>query len=100
MDFIKPSEAIARLGVKPEDITDVVLSHMHWDHADGADLFPKAKIWVQRDEYAYYTGDAWQQGGKHGGIDPEDVLALVRINTQGRLGLVEGDNQEIIPGVR
>jgi glyoxylase-like metal-dependent hydrolase (beta-lactamase superfamily II) len=100
VDFVKPSEAIARLGLNPEDITDVVLSHLHWDHADGADLFPKAKVWAQRDEYAYYTGDAWQQGGRHGGIDPEDVLALVRINTQGRLGLVEGDNQEIIPGVR
>ena len=48
----------------------------------------------------YYAGDAWQAGGRHGGIDAEDVLALVRINTQGRLGLVNGDDQEIIPGVR
>jgi glyoxylase-like metal-dependent hydrolase (beta-lactamase superfamily II) len=100
VDFVKPSEAIARLGLKPEDITDVVLSHMHWDHADGADLFPKAKVWVQRDEYAYYTGDAWQPGGKHGGIDADDVLAMVRINADGRLGLVNGDDQEILPGVR
>jgi len=99
-DFVKPSEVIARLGLKLEDITDVVLSHMHWDHADGADLFPKAKVWVQRDEFTYYTGDAWQPGGKHGGIDADDVQALVRINTEGRLGLVNGDDQEILPGVR
>ena len=28
---------------------------MHWDHADGADLFPKAQIWIQKDEFNYYT---------------------------------------------
>src|ERR1043165_3703783 len=54
-DFIKPSEAIAKLGLKPEDITDVIITHMHWDHADGMDLFPKAKIWIQKDEYTYNT---------------------------------------------
>jgi len=49
-NYVKPSEAIARLGLKPEDITDVVITHMHWDHADGLDLFPKARIWLQKDE--------------------------------------------------
>src|SRR5215471_14701288 len=58
-DFVKPSEALAEAGLKPEDITDVIISHMHWDHADGMDLFPKAKIWIQKDEYTYYTGEAW-----------------------------------------
>ncbi|HJX85028.1 MAG TPA: MBL fold metallo-hydrolase, partial [Candidatus Angelobacter sp.] len=81
-EFIKPSEAVALLGVKPEEITDVVISHMHWDHADGMDLFPKAKIWIQKDEYAYYTGEAWQHPRTHGGIDPDDVLALVKANVE------------------
>lgn len=98
-DFVKPSEAVALLGVKPEEITDVVISHMHWDHADGLDLFPKAKIWIQKDEYAYYTGEAWQHPRTHGGIDPDDVLALVKANMEGHVGMVDGDNQEIIPGV-
>src|SRR2546423_3132381 len=31
-DYIKPSEAIAPLGIKPEEVTDLLLSHMHWDH--------------------------------------------------------------------
>src|ERR1017187_9494552 len=30
-DFAKPSDAVAKFGVKPEDITDVIVSHMHWD---------------------------------------------------------------------
>jgi glyoxylase-like metal-dependent hydrolase (beta-lactamase superfamily II) len=98
-DFVRPDMAVARAGVKPEDVTDVILTHAHWDHADGADLFPKAKVWIQKDEYSYYTGAAWQEGGKHGGIDPEDLAALLQINTQGRLRLVDGD-REILPGVR
>jgi glyoxylase-like metal-dependent hydrolase (beta-lactamase superfamily II) len=99
-DFIKPSEVIARVGLKPEDIGDVIITHMHWDHADGLDLFPKARVWIQNDEYVYYTGEAWQSGGSHGGIEPEDVLALVRLNTEGRVRLVRGDDQEAIEGIR
>jgi glyoxylase-like metal-dependent hydrolase (beta-lactamase superfamily II) len=97
-DFQKPSEALARVGLKPEDITDVIITHMHWDHADGMDLFTKAKIWIQKDEYAYYTGDAWHGTKTHGGIDPDDVLAIVKLNMDGRVQMVNGD-QEILPGV-
>lgn len=98
-DFVKPSEAVGLLGLKPDQITDVIITHMHWDHADGMELFPKARVWVQKDEYGYYTGDAWQQKGKHSGIDPDDVLAVVKLNLEGRVGLVNGDAQEIIPGI-
>jgi glyoxylase-like metal-dependent hydrolase (beta-lactamase superfamily II) len=99
VDYVKPSEAIARVGLKPEDVTDLIVSHMHWDHADGVDLFPKARTWIQKDELEYYAGSAWQSRGTHGGIDPEDVLALVKLNTEGRVGLVNGDAQEILPGI-
>lgn len=99
-DFIKPSDAIAKAGLRPEDITDLIITHMHWDHAGGMDLFPKARIWIQQDEYAYYTGEAWRPGGSHGGIDAEDVLALVKLNLDGRVRLVKGDDQEAIDGIR
>jgi len=99
-DFTRPSDAIARLGLKPDDITDIIITHMHWDHAGGLDLFPKARIWIQQDEYSYYTGEAWREGGSHGGIDVEDVLALVKANTEGRVHLVKGDDQEAIDGIR
>src|ERR1700690_2208403 len=98
-DFIKPSEALRPLGLKPEDITDIVITHMHWDHSDGMDLFPNARIWIQKDELQYYAGEAWQSKNTHGGIDEDDVLTLVKLNMQGRVGLVNGDAQEIIPGV-
>ena len=50
-DYVKPSEAIAPLGLKPEDVTDLLITHMHWDHAGGIDLFPAARVWIQKEEY-------------------------------------------------
>ncbi len=99
-DFIKPSEAVARFGIKPEEISDIIITHMHWDHADGMDLFPQARVWLQKDEYVYYTGEAWQARNTHGGIDPDDVLALVKLNLASRVKLVNGDDQEPIGGIR
>jgi len=98
-DFVKPSDAVKRVGLQPEDITDVVVTHMHWDHADGMDLFPNARVWLQKEELEYYAGSAWQSRRTHGGIDPDDAMAAVKLNLQGRMGLVNGDAQEILPGV-
>ena len=98
-DFSKPSEAVARAGVKPEEVTDVIISHMHWDHAGGIDLFPKAKLWLQKDELEYYAGEAWQSRRTHGGIDADDVMVAVKLNLDGRCGLVNGDAQQILPGI-
>jgi len=99
-DYLRPGEAVKLAGVNPEEVTDIVVSHAHWDHMGGIDLFPKAIVWIQKEEFRYYTGPAWQPGGDHGGIDPDDVQQLVRLNTQGRLRLVDGDNVEIFPGIR
>lgn len=99
-DYVPPHEAVRAAGVRPDEVTDVVISHAHWDHMGGIDLFPRATVWIQKDEFAYYTGAAWQVGGRHGGIDPEDLAVLVRLNTEGRLKLVDGDDVELLPGLR
>jgi glyoxylase-like metal-dependent hydrolase (beta-lactamase superfamily II) len=99
-DYLSPDAAVRLAGVSPEEITDIVISHAHWDHLGGIDLFPKAAVWIQKDEFAYYTGPAWQPGGDHDGIDPEDVQELVKLNTEGRLRLVDGDDVELFPGIR
>jgi glyoxylase-like metal-dependent hydrolase (beta-lactamase superfamily II) len=98
-DYIKPSEAIAPLGLKPESVTDLIVSHMHWDHAGGVDLFPAARVWIQKDEYDYYSGDAWQSANTHGGIDPEDVQEIVRRNLAGKVSFVRGDDETTISGL-
>ncbi|WP_263354611.1 N-acyl homoserine lactonase family protein [Acidicapsa acidisoli] len=99
-DYLRPDEAVKTAGVQPDQVTDVVISHAHWDHMGGIDLFPNAQVWIQKDEYRYYTMDAWQLGGDHGGIDPEDVKQLVLLNTKGRIHLIDGDDVEIFPGIR
>jgi glyoxylase-like metal-dependent hydrolase (beta-lactamase superfamily II) len=99
-DYLRPDEAVKTAGVQPDEVTDIVISHAHWDHMGGLDLFPKAQVWIQKGEYRYYTGEAWQPGGDHGGIDPEDAKELVQLNTEGRIHLVDGDNVEIFPGIR
>src|SRR5678815_2493435 len=38
-NFVQPSDAVRSAGVRPEDVTDIIVSHIHWDHADGIDLF-------------------------------------------------------------
>jgi glyoxylase-like metal-dependent hydrolase (beta-lactamase superfamily II) len=98
-DYEIPSAAVERAGVKAADITDVIISHIHWDHADGFDLFPNAKVWIQKEEIEYYAGDAWSGGKKRTAADPDDIVGLVKMNTEGRLNLVNGDAQQILPGI-
>ncbi|HEV3162887.1 MAG TPA: N-acyl homoserine lactonase family protein [Isosphaeraceae bacterium] len=98
-DYTRPDKALARLGIMPEDVTDVIITHMHWDHADGVDLFPKAQVWIQKDEFNYYTDKDRQPGVNHEDPHPDFVLSLMKLNTLGRVHLVDGDAKEIIPGV-
>jgi glyoxylase-like metal-dependent hydrolase (beta-lactamase superfamily II) len=99
-DFIRPDSALSQMGTAPDSVTDIIVSHAHWDHMGGIDLFPNATVWIQKQEYQYYLGEAFQQGGRRGGIDTEDLQALLRKNTGGKLKLIDGDSVEIIPGIR
>jgi glyoxylase-like metal-dependent hydrolase (beta-lactamase superfamily II) len=95
--FVLPSEAVANAGVRPEEVTDIIVSHIHWDHFDGVDLFPKATIWIQRDEVEHHvdsTGKVLDRA-----IDGPDAQMLARLRREGRIRLVEGDSQQIIPGI-
>ncbi len=94
-DYIKPSEAIDKVGLKPNQISDIILTHIHWDHADGVDLFPNAQIWIQKDEFNYYCNPAKQEKE----IDPDDKAILIKLRNEGRVHFVNGDDQEIFPGV-
>jgi glyoxylase-like metal-dependent hydrolase (beta-lactamase superfamily II) len=49
-------EPLRRLGVEPEGVTDVILSHHHPDHTMNAGLFPAARI---HDHWAWYRDDLW-----------------------------------------
>ncbi len=96
-DFVEPNVAVERAGVKPEDVTDIIVSHVHWDHFDGVDLFPKARIWIQRDEYEHHVDSTGKSLDR--AIDAPDAMLLARLKRDGRVTLVDGDAKEIIPGI-
>ena len=99
VDYVKPSEAVAAaLGITPDDVTDVVISHVHWDHADGADLFPRATFWIQKDEYEYYVSPDGTP--LHSGVEAVDATMLASLKAAGRVKFIDGDDQEIFPGIR
>ena len=96
-DFVRPSEAVAAAGTPADQVTDIVVSHVHWDHMDGLDLFPRARVWIQREEYEYYVGDDGKP--RRGVIEVEDAAMLAQLRAAGRVMLVEGDGQTIMPGI-
>jgi glyoxylase-like metal-dependent hydrolase (beta-lactamase superfamily II) len=96
-NFVPPSEAVERAGVKPDEVSDVIISHVHWDHLDGIDLFPKARVWIQREEFEHHSDSAGRVLDR--AIDAGDAKILADIARQGRLMLVDGDAKEIIPGI-
>lgn len=100
INYIRPDSTLLKLGLKPSDVTDIVLSHPHWDHIDGLDLFPNAQVWMQQDDFYYCVGAAWQKGGFAGGFNKRDIRKLVEKNMNGNLTLVGGDSVEIIPGIK
>jgi glyoxylase-like metal-dependent hydrolase (beta-lactamase superfamily II) len=97
-EYQRPSEAIRAVGLRPEDVTDVIVSHVHWDHMDGLDLFPNARVWIQRDEYAHHVDDAGRARDR--AVDSLDAAMLADLRRAGRVELVPGDSVEVIPGIR
>lgn len=91
------------LDVAAEDVTDVILSHLHFDHAGGATTldssdnliptFPNATYHAQRLEWVNATAGYPELAGAY----PQDNL--LPLQDSGRLRLVDGD-AEIIPGIR
>jgi glyoxylase-like metal-dependent hydrolase (beta-lactamase superfamily II) len=98
--FIRPDSALQRININPDDITDIIITHAHNDHIGGLHLFDIGNIWMQRNEYTYFVGDAWQEGADHRGLNKDDVPKIVRANLDGRVRFIDGDSIEIIPGVR
>jgi glyoxylase-like metal-dependent hydrolase (beta-lactamase superfamily II) len=97
VDYVRPSEALSRVGVRPEDVTDIIITHVHWDHADGADLFPNARVWIQKDEYEHHVGPSGEVRDR--AIDADVARMFAGLKAQGRLREVPGDSTEIMPGI-
>lgn len=86
---------LARCGVAPEQITHVVLTHLHFDHAWNLDLFPQACIVVQRDEVFHAVDPAPTQRIYY---FKETLIALLERKRPSGLLLVDGDHA-LAPGL-
>ena len=88
-----------------KDVTDIIITHPHFDHIGGIGLFPSAQLWMQEDDYDYFVGSAWQKKNYDEnfyafGFYKEDVRNIVAKNLEGKLNLIKGDSIEIFPGIR
>ncbi len=98
-EFLRcPSEGMRLLGINPGEVTDVVLTHLHYDHCGNQHLFPKARFHLQAAEMAYATGPCMCHRMLRGGYDPEDIAITVRQLFAGRVRYHDGDGL-VAPGI-
>lgn len=93
-----PTEGLRLLGVDAAEVRDVVVTHLHYDHAGGFELFPRATFHLQEREMRYATGRYMCQECFRGAFEAEDVVGMVRRVYDGRVRFHDGD-AEIAPGV-
>jgi len=98
-EITRPVDAALRaMGSEPADVEDVVITHLHYDHAGNLGLFPKAKFHLQEREMQFATGRHMCQACMRGAFEVEDVVAMVRAVYADRVIFHRGD-AELAPGV-
>jgi len=93
-----PITALEALGVQPADVQDVVLTHLHYDHAGNLDLLPQARFHVQDDEMDFATGRCMCFEPLRHAYAVEDVVTLVRRVYEDRVVFHDGD-ANLLPGI-
>jgi glyoxylase-like metal-dependent hydrolase (beta-lactamase superfamily II) len=83
--------------VAAEDVKDVVITHLHYDHVGNWALFPAATFHLQDDEMAYATGRLMAQAFFSQAYEVDEVVAMVREVYKGRVRFHDGD-AELAPG--
>jgi glyoxylase-like metal-dependent hydrolase (beta-lactamase superfamily II) len=96
--LVRPvGDGLKAVGISPDEVEHIVISHMHYDHAGNADLFPRARYHLQDAEMAYCTGRC--MAAEVGGVfDVDAVSAMVHKVFAGRVQFHEGD-AELAPGI-
>ncbi|MBS1182235.1 MAG: hypothetical protein H6Q99_2115 [Proteobacteria bacterium] len=101
-EWISPLRLLGELGVAPEDITDIFLSHAHFDHMGSVHKFPNAHLYIQKSEllswhemltlpkqFDYLTAI----------INPDDMRAMFTASIDHRVTLLDGDRENALPGL-
>jgi Zn-dependent hydrolases, including glyoxylases len=94
-----PVDALARLGITPEMVTDVFVTHLHYDHAGNLSHFPNAKIHLQDAEMNYATGRCMCHARMRKPFSVADVKTAVEMVYRDRVLFHDGD-YTLYPGLR
>jgi glyoxylase-like metal-dependent hydrolase (beta-lactamase superfamily II) len=92
------AEGLAQIGIDTDTVSDVVITHMHYDHAGNIPLFPRAQFHVQDKEMAYCTGRCMTHPHLAAPFDAGDVVQVVERVFDGRVSFHDGD-AELAPGI-
>ena len=93
-----PDDVLHDMSVDPKSLSDVVITHLHYDHVGNLSRFPAAKFHVQERELAFATGPAMRHPFISQAFEAEDVADLVKLNFRSRVQFHDGDT-ECFPGI-
>ena len=86
----------------PEAVTDIVLSHAHFDHMGSIGKFPNAQIHIQKREILSWI-EAMALPPRFGFltqiINPDDLRRAFDASVEHRLNLIDGDRDDVLPGL-
>ena len=83
-----PSEALTSCGIDSASIDDIVISHMHYDHAGTIDAFPRARLHIQEQEVDFVTSR--KSEAMRGAFEVDDVGEVLRAMYADRVSLYNG----------
>ena len=93
-----PSKGLGALGVDAAQVSDVIITHLHYDHIGNFALFPNATFHLQDREMAYATGRHMASPVMNHAYEVEDITAMVRRVYEGRVRFYDGD-ATLAPGI-
>ena len=93
-----PAEGLLAMGVDPAAISDVVITHMHYDHAGGMERFENATFHIQTAEMAFVTGPCMCHPHLNHPFSPHHVAEMVRNIYSGRVVFHDGTGA-VAPGI-
>ncbi|MEM8592820.1 MAG: N-acyl homoserine lactonase family protein [Pseudomonadota bacterium] len=90
---LDPREALMPLGINAEEVDEVIVTHLHYDHAGGLHLFPNAKLHLQAAEMAFATGPCMCNGTLQMPFTADHICEAVQRVYSGRVIFHDGDGQ-------